>query len=1119
VRTVLGRRLIAIVAFIVLALAALGFVELNVIKGLSWSVSFATVATLVLTVVIAAIVPVRKLLGWARGTLPIADTTLDQARQDLAQALAAGWGEEERLRRINDPWPLPVHWSGPDAGQFSGIGRVFAGLPSHRLVILGPAGAGKTALAIKLVRELLQARQPSDPVPVLLSAATWTDSCTMTEWVARQLTLDHPGLAVRVRTGTDDAVPLAQALAISAVLPVIDGLDELPEGRRAEVVAEVNAHGSDSPIVLTSRPEEYEAATVTRPLTLASVIRLLPLGLADVQAYLQAATDAPTDRWNPVFEAFDANTDAPLTEVLTNPLMLWLARTVYEQGSTQPGELTDRDRFPDRDAIERHLLAGFVPAAYAPRSRKRGFRCSSEQAERWLGFLAARQGSSDSQDIAWWRLCLAEPGWSVLVHIVRVVLYTCVAWWALSWALTQRGYWHGGTYTGHDRYRDLFLAGPLGQAVRPVTGPFVRVLPPGFDKSVDSFVHLVAGLGLAQPMIVAAGVGFLVGLFLADQSPTPQMPRARFVTFRSAVFWFWVRIAVLAYVWWRYQVPREPILAIASGWRTQLVLIWIGIVTVERVLSRLAVSVDVSSAAGSAALLRGARWVYLLRCVVTLASVASVWLWAGTAFAAALAMMTVAGFVIVAVMGGSAGGAYPRYLEARFRLSARGRLPWRTMSFLTDAHQRGVLRQVGAVYQFRHIRLQEQLARDYSPWPPQLGVVVDAWTQVQGRIADWHADPQVIAMDPETVSGVIAPTSPRDCVRRQLTGDPLLAVVGALVAVVGGVIQWYFCFAGLFLIGAVLVTSCDVRLRRRRAGLGLIPRSWSSQATSGGIHVSQDDTTMFLAMSDIERVRVLRVRNPDGSPTEWTALHARLRPELEVPFPTHNGWLPLAWLTTNGAGSGDRKLSQLQVAVSWFPDPLLARKMARLRRRTAIAYSASGVLEEPPAVPWLNSVVPAFVVSLVLVGFGQDILGVVCAACGCIMMVVCESRLDRRRAMYELPRGPWSVRITAECIDLEVNGVLTHLTPDDVAEIELRALLDRKGKRTVYSIVQLRSRTGVTAPYLTQDGWLPLHFKLLFVADPPTDLIAALHRFAGNRFGARLALSASNKSVGRAEAQ
>ena len=43
-------------------------------------------------------------------------------------------------------------------------------------------------------------------------------------------------------------------------------------------------------------------------------------------------------------------------------------------------------------------------------------------------------------------------------------------------------------------------------------------------------------------------------------------------------------------------------------------------------------------------------------------------------------------------------------------LAFRHRLPWSLMGFLADAHQRGVLRQVGVVYQFRHIDLQHRLA-------------------------------------------------------------------------------------------------------------------------------------------------------------------------------------------------------------------------------------------------------------------------------------------------------------------------------------------------------------------------------------------------------------------------
>ena len=37
-------------------------------------------------------------------------------------------------------------------------------------------------------------------------------------------------------------------------------------------------------------------------------------------------------------------------------------------------------------------------------------------------------------------------------------------------------------------------------------------------------------------------------------------------------------------------------------------------------------------------------------------------------------------------------------------------MPWPVMAFLSDAHGRGVLRQAGGVYQFRHARLRDYLA-------------------------------------------------------------------------------------------------------------------------------------------------------------------------------------------------------------------------------------------------------------------------------------------------------------------------------------------------------------------------------------------------------------------------
>ncbi|MFH8293036.1 hypothetical protein [Streptomyces sp. NPDC018059] len=53
---------------------------------------------------------------------------------------------------------------------------------------------------------------------------------------------------------------------------------------------------------------------------------------------------------------------------------------------------------------------------------------------------------------------------------------------------------------------------------------------------------------------------------------------------------------------------------------------------------------------------------------------------------------------------------------ARHYYAARRLLPRNLLAFLRDAHEnRGVLRQVGAVYQFRHLHLQHQLGAGRRP--------------------------------------------------------------------------------------------------------------------------------------------------------------------------------------------------------------------------------------------------------------------------------------------------------------------------------------------------------------------------------------------------------------------
>ena len=68
--------------------------------------------------------------------------------------------------------------------------------------------------------------------------------------------------------------------------------------------------------------------------------------------------------------------------------------------------------------------------------------------------------------------------------------------------------------------------------------------------------------------------------------------------------------------------------------------------------------------------------------------------------------------IIVGLVFGAYHATSPSFLIARIWLSLSGNLPWRFMTFLADAHMhRGVLRENGAVYEFRHLEIKNYLAR------------------------------------------------------------------------------------------------------------------------------------------------------------------------------------------------------------------------------------------------------------------------------------------------------------------------------------------------------------------------------------------------------------------------
>jgi transcriptional regulator with XRE-family HTH domain len=637
------------------------------------------------------------------------ESRLAEATDDLAHAVRARWRREEELRRIQDPFPLPVGWQlAPDnvmdhwenicrvspgesaasldlAGHLPEIADIYRRIPSGRLVVLGRAGSGKSVLAVRFVLDLLRTRPRAGAVPVVFGLGSWNPATTgFRDWLAGQLVRDHPGLAASNRPGGSNVATLL--VEAGRILPVLDGFDELASGLHRAALDALNA--TTLPLLLTSRPGEYRSVAGTDPLTAAAAVRLTDLTVSDLVNYLPRATSGSSGAtvWDPVLNELRDHPARPasvnLRAVLTTPLMVGLARAIYsDPASRDPAELLDTDRFGSQYDLEDHLLGSFIPTVY----RDRHSRWDPERVRSWLGYLAQHLDRLGTHDLAWWQLGNAMRRASRMLVVGLVsglafgVLSGLLVWLvdtpeaglglgnALMVALEDwlgfglaLGLAHGAglTFGGGAFEPSRVRLGARGWA-RQLRARFGRRLMVGFVGGVG--LGLVLGLVSAAGLnpIGLAGVGFPGGL------------------------------------------------AIGVGFGTLSGLGW-------GLTAGLEAPIDIRSAVSPTGLLRTNRATVVVQfvgwgLVLGLAHLLVIRL--------AFGHVDPAGFLLDLVLGpvtglaiGTSLTAWGRWLVfARVWLPLTGRLPWSVAGFLDDGCRRGVLRQVGAVYQFRHARLQAHL--------------------------------------------------------------------------------------------------------------------------------------------------------------------------------------------------------------------------------------------------------------------------------------------------------------------------------------------------------------------------------------------------------------------------
>ncbi|MEU1606674.1 NACHT domain-containing protein [Micromonospora matsumotoense] len=331
-----------------------------------------TVLTIVSTA--AALLPVLK--GALPGPrTPSTEEQVDQAVQVLAIEVRKQWDEEAGRRQLQETRQMPVRWEVterprtrvplPSTGELPRLIDEFVGQP-RKMVVIGEPGSGKTGLCVILALDLL--KEATGRVPLLLQIASWDPAENLDDWLVRRLVEDYPFLGSEVRFG---ATAVREIVAQRMVLPILDGLDEMAPALRSVALHALDSDWSGEPFVLTCRTEEFLTANEQNLLMGVLVVHLRPLEpQAAANFLLDASADARLEEWEPVLADLVAHPSNELAQTLTNPLMLALARTVYEAEDVSPGELLDRDRFPRQRDVEEYFLDRFIPTVFRARPHR-----------------------------------------------------------------------------------------------------------------------------------------------------------------------------------------------------------------------------------------------------------------------------------------------------------------------------------------------------------------------------------------------------------------------------------------------------------------------------------------------------------------------------------------------------------------------------------------------------------------------------------------------------------------------------------------------------------------------------------------------------------------------------
>lgn len=747
----------------------------------------------------------------------------------LAGAVLKQWGKEYLVRKFNDTvHDLTVSWAATEsavmtrwedlireatrglgaqkgarcgewavsaqglAGSEHELATVLERVPTGWLVVLGGPGYGKSMLMLRLVVDIVRQREPGGLVPVFVPMTSWDpENNDLCEWLEKQLASDYPGLDATVPGEEGKPSRITVLLAEQKVMPILDGLDEMPLAARGRAIDRLNEAftGPTRPLrlVMTCRTTEYKAIVNApgkprKPVRGAAAIELRALDADMVADYLSEHRN--DDRWAEVVQELSAPI-SPLLDALKTPLYASLASAIYNphryhmRGKVpEPRDLCDRTRFPDPDSIRYHLLDEFIPSMYSKEQEAEERRAREEKrpvgllpAERRLMFIASYLAGRDSTTLKWWDLKGLAPS-RLPATVVGLVS-------GIAACLTAALGTHVGVGIGVGFGTGMLIALAIGLGTRHarerwdkagfleryekrrpgpgMAGGMIGAVIGGLAAGIAGKYHIgheakvFSGLPGALGIAIGAGatteffgglIGTLIGSFVAGYLEAVGLGLPSAVVNGLAV-----GVAAGCFVWYLgRQGPSsskpawEGHIGIPSGLVVGLVIAFIA-GPEEGVVPAIATGLMLAAAAALPLGLRHrdedldlvpSPGQALTRDASAFRRTAlSAGLAAGAVGFIGLAMTSISeigakpsltnvfsdGIGVGLTTGLAAGltfGSYhaasPDFRIINWWLASRGKVPWRLKHFLDDAHQKTVLRQAGAAFEFRHVILRNRLA-------------------------------------------------------------------------------------------------------------------------------------------------------------------------------------------------------------------------------------------------------------------------------------------------------------------------------------------------------------------------------------------------------------------------